>query len=178
LWRNTTATGATQYNSQCFDGVLALVTTGNGASHVAYTAATASNVLDVFTAYYQALPENILHRDDLVIFCGFSDYRALVASMRNNSFINLFTDPTGVATAGADWKLILPGSNVAVIPTVGLTGQAYYIGGPAQYIMVGMNAEIMETKSVYDPFEDIVKIQSHITYGVGVFDPASFVISN
>jgi hypothetical protein len=26
LWRNTTATGATQYNSQCFDGVLSLVT--------------------------------------------------------------------------------------------------------------------------------------------------------
>jgi hypothetical protein len=73
---------------------------------------------------------------------------------------------------------MLPGSNVRVVPTVGLTGADYYLAGPSQYIMVGMNAEIMETKSVYDPFENIVKIQSGVSYGVGVFDPASFVIAN
>jgi hypothetical protein len=178
LWRNTTATGATQYNSQCFDGVLALVTTGNGATHVAYTAATASNGLDVFTAYYQALPENILHRDDLVIYCGFSDYRALVASMRNNSFINLFTDNTYSATEGSDWGVVLPASNCRVIPTQGLTGLSKIVAGPAQYIMVGMNADMMSQKALYDPFEDIVKLNLHATYGVGVFSVDSFVLAD
>lgn len=178
LWRNTTATGETVYNSQCFDGVLALVTTGNGASHVAYTAATASNGLDVFTAYYQALPENILHRDDLVIYCGFSDYRALVASMRNNSFINLFTDNTYSATEGSDWGVVLPASNCRVIPTQGLTGMSKIVAGPAQYIMVGMNAEMMTQKAMYDPFEDIVKLNLHATYGVGVFSVDSFVLAD
>jgi hypothetical protein len=42
--------------------------------------------------------------------------------------------------------------------------------------MVGMNSEIMTVKSIYDPFEDIVKIQAHVTYGLGVFDVASFAI--
>jgi hypothetical protein len=177
LWRNSTATGATVYNSQCFDGVIRLITSGNGASQISYTAATATNGLDVFTTYYQNIPENVLHRDDLVIYCGYSDYRALVASMRNNSFINLFTDPTGVATEGADWGVILPGSNVRVVPTQGLTGQSKVYAGPAQYIMVGMNAEMMTQRAMYDPFEDIVKLNLHATYGVGVFSVDSWVVA-
>jgi hypothetical protein len=52
---------------------------------------------------------------------------------------------------------------------------AYY-AGPAAYYMVGMNSEIMTVKSVYDLFEDIVKIQAHVTYGLGIFDVASFCL--
>ena len=175
LWRNTTATGATQYNSQCFDGVLTLVTSGNGANAIAYTAATATNGLDVFTSYYQAIPENILHRDDLVIYCKYSDYRALIASMRNSSFVNLFSFDDASAASGQEWSVMLPGTNVRVIPSQGLNGQNRVIGGAASYIMIGMNAEMMTTKAMYDPFQDIVKINMHTTYGVGVFDVASFV---
>lgn len=175
LWRNTTATGATQYNSQCFDGVATLITSGNGATAIAYTAATASNGLDVFTSYYEAIPENILHRDDLVMYCSYADYRALVASMRNSSYVNLFSFDDASAASGMEWSVMLPGTNVRVIPTQGLNGQSRVIAGAAQYIMVGMNAEMMTVKSIYDPFEDIVKIMLHATYGVGVFDVPSFL---
>lgn len=175
LWRNTTATGATQYNSQCFDGVLTLVTSGNGATSIAYTAATASNGLDVFTKYYEAIPENVLHRDDLVIYCSYADYRALVASMRNSSYVNLFTFDSASAAQGQEWSVMLPGTNVRIIPSQGLNNQSRVIGGAAGYIMIGMNQEMMTVKSMYDPFSDIVKINLHATYGVGVFDVASFV---
>ena len=178
LWRNSTSTGATQYNNQCFNGVTNLITTGNGATHVAYTAATPTNGLDVFTAYYQAIPENVLHRDDLVIYCGYADYRALVASMRNNSYVNLFTDPTGVGTEGSDWGVILPASNCRVVPTQGLTGLGKVYAGPAQYIMIGTNAEMMTQKAMYDPFEDIIKLNLHATYGVGVFSVDSWVVAD
>lgn len=178
LWRNTTASGGTIYNSQCFDGVIALITSGNGATRVAYTGATATNGLDVFSSYYRAIPENVLHRDDLVIYCGYSDYRALVASMRNNSFINLFTDNTSVGTDSADWGVMLPASNCRVIPTQGLTGQGKVYAGPAQYVMVGMNSEMFTQRALYDPFEDIVKLNLHATYGVGVFSVDSFVVAN
>jgi hypothetical protein len=175
LWRNTTASGGTQYNSQCFDGVLTLVTSGNGAASVAYTAATATNGLDVFTKYYQTIPENVLHRDDLVIYCSYADYRSLVASMRNSSYVNLFTFDSASAAQGQEWSVMLPGTNVRVIPSQGLNGQSRVIGGAAGYIMIGMNQEMMTVKSMYDPFADIVKINMHATYGVGVFDVASFV---
>jgi hypothetical protein len=175
LWQNTTTTGGT-YGSACFAGVGQLITSGNGATQIAYTAATASNGLDVFSAIYQNIPANVLHRDDLVIFCSYANYRALVASMRNSSFVNLFTLDSAGSTSGEEWSLMLPGSNVRVIPTVGLDGVSAYYAGPAGYYMVGMNSEIMTVKSIYDPFEDIVKIQAHVTYGLGIFDVASFCL--
>lgn len=176
LWNNTIATGETIYNSACFDGVGALITSGNGATQIAYSAATSANGLDVFTAIYENIPANVLHRDDLVIYTSYANYRGLVASMRNSSFVNLFTLDSAGAAQGEEWSLILPGTNVRVIPTVGLDGVSAYYAGPASYYMVGMNSEIMTVKSVYDPFEDIVKIQAHVTYGIGVFDVASFAI--
>lgn len=176
LWRNTTATGATEYNSQCFNGVEYLITSGNGATQIAYTGATSSNGLDVFTKIYENIPSNVLHRDDLVIYTSYSNYRGLVSSMRNSSYVNLFTlDSAGVAT-GEEWSLMLPGTNVRVIPTVGLDGVSAYYAGPAGYYLFGMNSEIMTVKAVYDPFEDIVKIMANVTYGLGVFDVASFAI--
>jgi len=178
LWRNSTATGATQYDNQCFNGVKKLITVANGAVNSTYTAATPSNGLEVFTTYYQQIPENVLHRDDLVIYCGFADYRALVASMRNNSFVNLFNFDDASSTSGSDWGVMLPATNCRVIPTQGLTGQNYVVAGPAGYIMVGMNAEMMTIKSMYDPFQDTVKIMLHATYGVGVFSVDSFVVAD
>lgn len=170
LWQNNSGTGA------CFDGVVELITSGNGATQIAYSAATASNGLDVFTAIYEAIPSNVLHRNDLVIFTSYANYRGLVSSMRNSSYVNLFTMDSAGAAIGEEWSLLLPGTNVRVIPTVGLDGVDAYYAGPAGYYMVGMNSELMTVKSVYDPFEDIVKIQCHVSYGLGIFDPASFAV--
>ena len=176
LWQNTTATGSTIYNNACFAGVGQLITSGNGATQIAYSASTAANGLDVFTRIYEAIPSNVLHLDDLAIYCSYANYRGLVSSMRNNSFVNLFTMDSANAAIGEEWSLMLPGTNVKVIPTVGLDGVNAYYAGPSSYYMVGMNSEIMTVKSIYDPFEDIVKIQAHVTYGLGVFDVASFAI--
>jgi hypothetical protein len=180
LWRNTKATGATEYNSQCFDGALALITSGNGATQVTYTAATSSNGLDVFSTYYQNIPANVLHRNDLVIFCSYSDYRALVASMRNSSYVNLFSFDDKSAAQGQEWSVMLPGTNVRIIPTQGLDGQSRVVAGPASYFMVGFNATDnggIEIKGMYDPYEDIVKIFARLVYGLGVFSVDSFVIA-
>ena len=177
LWRNTTATGATEYNSQCFNGALALVTSGNGATSVVYTAATSTNGLDVFSAYYEKIPVNVLHRNDLVMFCSYADYRGLVASMRNSSYVNLFSFDDASAAKGQEWSVMLPGTNVRIIPTQGLDGQTAVIGGPASYFMVGMNATDnggIEIKGMYDPYEDIVKIFARLVYGLGVFSVDSF----
>jgi hypothetical protein len=175
LWNNKTTSGGT-YGSACFNGVGALITSGNGATQIAYSAATAQNGLDVFTTIYQNIPANVLHRDDLAIFTSYSNYRGLVASMRNSSFVNLFTFDSAGAATGEEWSLMLPGTNVRVIPTVGLDGVDAYYAGATGYYMVGMNNEIMTVKSIYDPFEDIVKIQAHVTYGLGIFDVESFCV--
>lgn len=180
LWRNTVASGETTYNSQCFDGVLALLTEDNGANELTYSAATSTNGLTVFSTYYEALPSEILHRNDLVMFCSYSDYRGLVASMRNSSYINLFSFDDANAAQGQEWSVLLPGTNVRVIPTQGLDGQDAVVCGPASYFMVGMNATDnggIEIRGMYDPYEDIVKIIARMVYGLGIFSPESFVVA-
>lgn len=178
LWKNTTATGATEYNSQCFQGINALITSGNGATQIAFSALTTANALDVFLALYQAIPENSLNRDDLVIFCGYDAFRTLTSSLVKSSFMNLFDFSTGNMQQGpASWGVILPSTNVRVVPTQGLTGVNKLVAGPAGYIMIGFNAEAMTIKSIYDPFEDVVRINLHTTYGVGVFDVGAFAIA-
>ena len=89
--------------------------------------------------------------------------------------MNLFSFDDASAASGQEWSVMLPGTNVRVIPTQGLNSQNRVIAGAAEYIMIGMNSEMMTTRAMYDPFEDIVKIMLHATYGVGVFDVASFV---
>jgi hypothetical protein len=180
LWRNTTASGSTEYDNQCFDGALALITSGNGATQLAYTAATSSNGLDVFSTYYEAIPSNVLHRNDLVAFCSYSDYRGLVASMRKSSYVNLFSFDDASAAQGQEWTVMLPGTNVRVIPTQGLDGQSAVVVGPSSYFMVGMNATEnggIDIKGLYDPYEDIVKIMARMVYGLGVFSVDSFVLA-
>lgn len=175
LWQNSVEGG------DCFDGVLSLVTTGNGATHVAYSAATSTNGLDVFSTYYEAIPDNVLHRNDLVIFCSYSDYRGLVASMRNSSYVNLFSFDDASAAKGQEWSVMLPGTNVRVIPTQGLDGQSSVVAGPASYYMVGFNATDnggIELKAIYDPYQDVVKLMARTVYGLGIFSVDSFVIGN
>jgi hypothetical protein len=52
--------------------------------------------------------------------------------------------------------------------------------GPASYIQVGLNttdSNGMSIKAFYDEGEDVVKIIGRQTYGVGIFDIASFVVA-
>jgi len=178
LWQNTIATGGT-YGGECFDGVLSLVTSGNGATQITYTAATASNGLEVFTTIYENLPSNVLHRNDLICYTDYSSYRALVGSMRNSSYINLFSFDDANAAQGSEWAVMIPGTNVRVVPTIGLEGQSTIIMGPASYINVAFNMtdnDGIDLKAMYNPYEDQVQVMARLVFGVGVFDPASFVI--
>ena len=180
LWRNTKATGATQYNSACFDGVLSLVTTGNGATQIAYSATTSSNALAVFSALYAQLPTNVVHRNDIAIFCSYADYRNLIQDMTLKSYVNLFTVDSRGAAQGEVWAVQLPSTNCMVYPTQGLDGQSAMVIGPSSYYQIGFNATEnggIELKQVYDPYEDVVKVMARMVYGLGIFDIASFAIA-
>lgn len=161
-----------------FNGVLGLVTTGNGATVVTYTAVTASNGVDVLASVAANIPSNVVHRDDLAIFVSYADYRNYVQALRNSSQLNLFSFDDGGVQEGAEFTAFVPGTNIAVIPTVGLDSQSKMIAGPASYIQVGMNTvddNGMEIRAFYDEGEDVVKVIGRMTYGVGIFDIASFV---
>ena len=161
-----------------FDGVLELVVSGNGATEITYTALTASNGVDVLAAVAAAIPSNVVHRDDLAIAVSYADYRNYVQALRNASQLNLFSFDDGGVQSGSEFLAFIPGTRIAVVPTVGLEGQSAFVAGPMSYIQVGMNSTDsngMTIRSFYDEGEDVIKVIGRTTYGVGIFDIASFV---
>lgn len=167
-----------QKTGDTFNGVLNLVTTGNGATVIAYTALTASNGVDVMAAVAAQIPSNVVHRNDLAIAVSYADYRNYVQALRNASQLNLFTFDDGGVQSGSEFMAMIPGTRIAVVPTIGLDGQSAMVAGPMSYIQVGFNSTDengMTIRAFYDAGEDVIKVIGRTTYGVGIFDIASFV---
>jgi len=90
---------------------------------------TSLNVISIFDKVYNDIPQAILTRNDLVIFCGWNNFRTLIGA---------FKDKTGVMynqvdlQGLADGDIIYPGTNVRIVAVPGLTGTnrivATYLG--------------------------------------------------
>lgn len=166
---------ATKAGGDDFDGVDALLVTGNGVNQVAYSAASVDSV----AAIIEQIPSNVIHRDDLAVMMNYSDYRKYVNSLRANSTLNLFSFDDAGAMEGQEFVVYAPGTQIPVIPSVGVPANTIY-AGPSAYIQVGLNttdANGMTIRAFYDAGEDVVKVIGRMTYGVGIFDIASFVVA-
>ena len=166
---------ATKAGGDDFNGVDALIVTGNGATQVAYSAAS----VDVMAAIVEQIPDNVIHRSDLAILVNYSDYRRFVNSLRANSTLNLFSFDDAGAMEGQEFMVYVPGTKVPVIPSAGVPANTYY-AGPLSYCQVGMNTTEdngMSIKAFYVEAEDVIKVIGRMTYGVGIFDIASFVVA-
>jgi len=166
---------ATKAGGDDFNGVDALIVTGNGATQITYSAASVDSVAKLI----ENIPSNVIHRNDLAVMLNYSDYRAYVNSLRENSTLNLFAFDDAGAMEGQEFVVYAPGTRIPVIPSEGVPASTMY-AGPASYIQVGMNSTDsngMSIKAFYDEGEDVVKVIGRMTYGVGIFDIASFVVA-
>lgn len=158
-----------------FDGMDALIVTGNGATQIAYSAASVDSISKVI----ENIPSNVIHRDDLAVLLNYNDYRAYVNSLRENSTLNLYAFDDAGAMEGAEFMVYAPGTRIPVLPSVGVPASTIY-AGPMSYVQVGLNttdSNGMTIKAFYDEGEDVVKVIGRMTYGLGIFDIASFVVA-
>lgn len=102
---------------------------GNTGAVSASVGITSSNAIAIFDGIYNQIPQAILTRNDLVIFCGWTNFRALIGALKASTGVMY----NQVDLAGlADGDIIYPGTNVRVIAVPGLTGTnrivASYLG--------------------------------------------------
>ena len=119
-----------------FSGMLQLLNAASGSTISGNTGAvsasvgiTTSNVISIFDGIYNQIPQAILTRNDLVIFCGWNNFRTLIGAFKASTGVMY----NQVDLAGlADGDIIYPGTNVRVIAVPGLTGTnrivASYLG--------------------------------------------------
>ena len=92
---------------------------GNTAAVSASVGITTSNVISIFDNIYTRIPQAILTRNDLVIFCGWDVFRTLIGGLKANTGVMYNqVDLQGLA----DGDIIYPGTNVRVVAVPGLLG--------------------------------------------------------
>jgi hypothetical protein len=117
-----------------FSGVNQLLNAASGSVVSGNTAAvsgaiTSTNVIGIFDEVYTRIPQAILTKTDLVMFCGWDTFRLLVMAFKANQGVMY----NQVDLAGlADGEIVYPGTNIKVIAVPGLTGTsrivATYLG--------------------------------------------------
>jgi hypothetical protein len=117
-----------------FSGINQLLNAASGSVVSGNTAAisgaiTSTNVISIFDTIYTRIPQAILTKTDLVMFCGWDTFRLLVMAFKANTGVMY----NQVDLAGlADGEIVYPGTNIKVIAVPGLTGTsrivATYLG--------------------------------------------------
>jgi len=113
-----------------FSGVNQLLNAASGSTVLANASATTwnpvsasvgittSNVISIFDKVYNDIPQAILTRNDLVIFCGWNNFRTLIGAFKANTGVMYNqVDLQGLA----DGDIVYPGTNVRVVAVPGLT---------------------------------------------------------
>jgi hypothetical protein len=114
-----------------FSGVNQLLTAASGSTISGNTGAvsasvgiTSTNVIGIFDAIYNQIPQAILTKTDLVIFCGWDNYRTLVQAFKQGNAtggLAVLYNQVDLASL-ANGEFMYPGTNVRVIAVPGLTG--------------------------------------------------------
>ena len=117
-----------------FSGVNQLLNAASGSTVSGNTAAisgsiTTANVISIFDTIYTRIPQAILTKTDLVMFCGWDTFRTLVMAFKANTGVMYNqVDLQGLA----DGEIVYPGTNIRVIAVPGLLGTnrivATYLG--------------------------------------------------
>jgi hypothetical protein len=113
-----------------FSGVNQLLNAASGSTISGNTGAvsasvgiTTSNVISIFDGIYNQIPQAILTKQDLVIFCGWNNYRTLVQAFKqgtNTGGLAVLYNQVDLASL-ANGEFVYPGTNVRVIAVPGLT---------------------------------------------------------
>lgn len=138
LWQATTGGG------DCFDGFKALIAsgqTGIGVSAgVAFSSSAAygvsGNPITEVDKLINALDDNAMSREDLVVFMSYANFRLYVQALTRANF---FTNYIGAAEITANMEALHPNTNVKVVPTIGLAGSNQVTIGPKEYTIVGFD---------------------------------------
>jgi hypothetical protein len=128
IWQGDTNSG--DDNLDNFDGFLKIIAATTGYTHTTGATITASNVVAMVNEVYNAIPVEILDKEDTVIFVGSDIARLYTQAL---TALNLF-NYTGT-------ELIVLGTNVKVIAVNGLNSTGKMVAGQLSNMIIGTDLQ-------------------------------------
>jgi hypothetical protein len=169
LWQATTGGG------DCFDGFKALIASGQtGVGVSAGTAFSSSaaygvsgNPITEVDLLINALDDNAMAREDLVVFMSYANFRLYVQALTRANFFSNYIGGTSVT---ASMEAVHPNTNVKVVPTIGLNSSNKITIGPKEYTIVGF--DLLSDHEKLDIWwsrdNDEVRIRGNYNYGAQI----------
>ncbi|CAB5214212.1 hypothetical protein UFOVP185_34 [uncultured Caudovirales phage] len=170
LWNATTVGGS------CFNGLDYLITSGNTGIGVSLSG-TAFNSTAVYGAngnpitevdkLINALDDNAMSRDDLVVFMSYANWRLYLQALTRANF---FANYIGTSDITNNMEAVHPNTNVKVVPTLGLNGKNKITIGPKEYTVVGfdLTSDHEKMDMWYSKDFDEIRFRANYNYGVQI----------
>lgn len=177
LWQSVSGGGSSDYTSK-FDGLIQIIGAASGtinANASAFitpvTAVSASNIISVLQAIYNAIPVSILDKEDLKIFIPTEWSRFYQIAL---TAANLFAFAPSPDALG---EYYLHGTNVKIVPVPGLNGtnKAYALRTSNMFLGTDLEGEEEELKTWYSQDYDSVYMRMKFKLGVQISQPTEIV---
>jgi len=156
-------------------GLLTILNAASGSTVSGNTAGisgaiTTANAIQIFDNIYNRIPQAILTRNDLVIFCGWDTFRTLIGAFKSNTGVMYNqVDLQGLA----DGDIIYPGTNVRIVAVPGLLGYNRLVCSYLGNFFYG--TDLLSDEERFELFwsrdNDEVRFQCALKVGVNVAYP-------
>jgi hypothetical protein len=150
-------------------GIKDQVTGANGATVSANPAAfTLANAVEQALNIFDAVDEASKDRDDLIMIMSPANFNTLRRALVAQNYYHY--------DQGDGRSFELPGANITVVKTSGLTGSEYVCAGPSSMIVAGTGLEddASTISFFFDKGQDIVKLIAKWRLGVAVSEVNQF----
>jgi len=161
-----------------FDGFKTLISSATAgvvvpASGIAPISVT--NALSQVDILIEDLDENVLDRDDLIVFMSYGNYRKYVTNLRSSNYFHYSPEE-----AGKDFETFHPGTNILVAPAKGLNGSEKVTLGPAGYMVAGVDlmSDSEDLRMWWSQDNQEVRLAAKFKIGSQIAWPQSFVTND
>lgn len=115
MWQGDTSSGNTNLNK--FDGFIKIADAAKLAG--TYTIQTSDSVSKIVSEVYKLIPSAAYEKGEVVMFMGYDNYRVYIQELIANGNLVITNVVNDVAMPAS---VLIPGTNVRVIPVAGLDG--------------------------------------------------------
>lgn len=170
--------GGQKSSGDQFDGMIEILNNAQVADTVSYD--SSATITSMVNAVYAALPSEVFSKGDVVLYMSAADYRKYVQELIANGNLVLNAGNGAVLDGVAmPAQMLIPGTNVTVIPVAGLDGQAFMAASYRDNFVYGTDLQGDEEKVEFWYSQDNreFRLAIEFTAGVQVAYPDQVVIA-
>lgn len=163
IWQgDITLTGSTHL--KLADGFIKILTAESDVVDATVSGKTLTgNTKDAIDAMVAAMPNEIMDREDLVIFVGIDVYRKAIKAWQDANLYHY-----NPAELNGSFETVIPGTTIKLVGVHGLTGKNKAYGSYAENMYLGVDLEGDQEKFLFWYSEDNSEFRLKVEFNIGV----------